>query len=868
MREINTKEKIIFLLVFLLFLKFIFAFAKTLPLDMNLFLAWSSDLAKNGFIGFYDRWKESDPYPPFSLYLFWISGKIASFFPSLKFHEFLIKFWPILAEIFGGILIYQIAKRHKKEKLGILLAIGYCFNPAIIFNSSFWGQLDSLLATLLFCVLYFFEIKKPLFATVFFALSFFTKPQAIFFFPLFLFLLLKDFSFKKIVFAGLLFLFITFLLFFPFLRGKSFFWIISYHLQRFRQYPYATANAFNFWMLFGGQTVFDNSPFFGLSYALWGLILVSLFQIFAIFLVWKKRKEPFFLYFGAFFVYFISFLFGTRMHERYLIPALIFLTTSLIWEKKLWKALAGLSFCIFGNVYYIWWRVWQATLNDDPFFIWVPKNDKIGILISLATLFLFFYILLFIWEKIFGSPKILKINLPFPKSRQLFLKEKEVKKEDRERKESLFIFIILILSFLTHFLFIWHPKEVVFDEVHYGKAVNGYFKGEYFFTGHPPLGPQLIALGGFLGKYKPVFPFKDIGEKFANNSYISLRIMPALFGALLPLVIYFFLQTIGFPRKLAFLSSLFLIFENSLLVQSKFILIDSFWLFFGFLGLNFFFKSRQKNYNPIFLTLTGIFLGLALAVKWTSLSFFLFIGLFLAYDLIKEFLLKPLKSFSILLTKIFLGIAMASFLVYLLVFFLHFKLLPKSGPGDVYMSQEFLRGEKNFFEKFIELNKVSYETNIKAQLEHPYSSKFYTWPFLLRPIYYWNGEKEKIYLLGNPILWWLSTLAIFFLFFLAIFYEEIRKDNRAVLILLGYLISLAPYFQVTRSTFLYHYFPALIFSIFSLSYLLGRIKNGEKVLFFILILVFLCFLYFAPLSYGFPLEPEQYQMRIWLKSWI
>ena len=29
---------------------------------------------------------------------------------------------------------------------------------------------------------------------------------------------------------------------------------------------------------------------------------------------------------------------------------------------------------------------------------------------------------------------------------------------------------------ITRFLFIWHPAEVVFDEVHFGKFVNGYLK--------------------------------------------------------------------------------------------------------------------------------------------------------------------------------------------------------------------------------------------------------------------------------------------------------------------------------------------------------------------------------------------------------
>ncbi|MBC7074236.1 phospholipid carrier-dependent glycosyltransferase, partial [Candidatus Parcubacteria bacterium] len=678
------------------------------------------------------------------------------------------------------------AKRHKKEKLGIFLAIVYCLNPAIVFDSSFWGQTDSLLALFLFLTIYFFETKKPLFATFFFIISFFTKPQAIFLFPLFAFLFFQNFSFKDLFLSFVLALFLSFLLFFPFVKNDFLSFFIQYHLTRFHQYSFATANAFNFWMLFGGQTTLDNTPFFGLDYFKWGLILTSLFQILGIFLVFKNKDQPFWLYFGAFLIYFSSFFFFPRMHERYLIPALIFLLASLIWEEKLIPLFFALSFSIFANIYYIWKRAWWGTLNNDPLYIWVPKDDNIGIMIALFTLILFCYSWFFAFKK-FG---VLTLSRP-----KISLSDKD--------KNKLFIFIILILSFLTRFIFIWYPAEVVFDEVHYGKTVNGYLRGEYFFTGHPPFGSQLITIGALLGKYKGNFAFENIGEKFSDKSYVALRSVPAFFGALVPLVIYFFLLINGFPNFWAFFASLLLIFENSLLVQSKFILIDSFWIFFGFLGVLLFFLSQKKNYQFFTLSLSGFSLGLALATKWTSLSFFLFIFPFIFGDLLKAIFSRSFKSFLLILIKCFFGLGVFALLAYLLVFFVHFKFLPKSGPGDIFMSQEFLSGKKNFFEKVIELNIVCYETNIKGlTASHPYASKFYTWPLLLRPIYYWNGENQKIYFLGNPILWWCSTLAVIFLFILLVLNSKMRKEKRAILILWGYFASLLPYLKVTRITFL------------------------------------------------------------------
>ena len=55
------------------------------------------------------------------------------------------------------------------------------------------------------------------------------------------------------------------------------------------------------------------------------------------------------------------------------------------------------------------------------------------------------------------------------------------------------VLIILALSIATHFAFFGHPNETVFDEVHFGKFVSGYYTGEYFFDIHPPLGKLIIT---------------------------------------------------------------------------------------------------------------------------------------------------------------------------------------------------------------------------------------------------------------------------------------------------------------------------------------------------------------------------------------
>ena len=101
-----------------------------------------------------------------------------------------------------------------------------------------------------------------------------------------------------------------------------------------------------------------------------------------------------------------------------------------------------------------------------------------------------------------------------------------------------FLIAVFLVSLTLHFVGIWHPREAVFDEVHFGKFVSGYFTGEYFFDIHPPLGKLMIAGMGKAAGFQPGFDFIKIGEEYPNNQYIWLRFLPALFGSLLIPLVY------------------------------------------------------------------------------------------------------------------------------------------------------------------------------------------------------------------------------------------------------------------------------------------------------------------------------------------
>ncbi len=472
------------------------------------------------------------------------------------------------------------------------------------------------------------------------------------------------------------------------------------------------------------------------------------------------------------------------------------------------------------------------------------------------------------------------------------------------------IIILTVLTLLTHFVFFGHPDQTVFDEVHFGKFISGYFTGEYFFDIHPPLGKLLISGMGYIAGFEPGFSFSDIGQEFNDKSYLWLRFLPTLAGALLPIVIYYLMLQLKFSRMAAFAGGALIAIENSILVQSRFILLDSFLLLFGFSALLLYFKYR-KSKRLGYLAASGILTALAISVKWTGATFLGLIILMETWDILKK--LKPgsLPSYSWMHLRSYLIIYLSPYvlkrlavlivlpvIIYFSFFVIHLKLLDRSGSGDAFMSREFqktLAGSVhendgnveslNIFEKFKELNVEMYQSNARLSASHPYSSAWYTWPFMTRPIYYWNSSQEldtngrtleqsRIYLIGNPIIWWASTLAMLYLLIelaRSVFKYTTKRffEYPKVLLFLtiGFIFNLLPFVGIDRVMFLYHYTIALIFSIMGLAYLIDKSENRKKILLFILIAGLISFLFFAPLTYGLPLSEGGYDARVWFATW-
>lgn len=463
------------------------------------------------------------------------------------------------------------------------------------------------------------------------------------------------------------------------------------------------------------------------------------------------------------------------------------------------------------------------------------------------------------------------------------------------------VVVVTVASFALHFIGIGHPAEVVFDETHFGGFASNYLKGSYFLLLHPPLAQLMIAGTAKISGFDPAaYSFSEIRAPYPDDSYLWLRFLPAFFGSLLAPLIALIAFRLTRSRSAAIIAAAAALFENALLVQSKFILIDSFFLFFGFLAFYLFLESRaffsEGRWDWGAVVSSALFAGFAFSVKWAGAGFWgliLLLGFFILVRKAKESWREAGRT----LGRYAVLVALPP-LVYVSFFPLHFRLLPESGPGDGFMSARFIASReagyppKDFFKNFAELNHATFKGNILLDAEHSYGSKWYTWPFMLRPVYYWNRESgpggasgyEKIYLLGNPVVWWVSTSAVVIVALRLLCARVLkcgrreardeddarvrRRENALGILLLGYAANFFPFALVGRVAFLYHYLAALLFAIMIMGVWCSMTIARKRTLVGFLILIALGFVIIAPLSYGLPLDESWPRSLFWLRSWI
>jgi dolichyl-phosphate-mannose-protein mannosyltransferase len=383
-----------------------------------------------------------------------------------------------------------------------------------------------------------------------------------------------------------------------------------------------------------------------------------------------------------------------------------------------------------------------------------------------------------------------------------------------KKSETVLFAVILCLGILLRLPFISYPSQVVFDEVGFGKLVTAYgWTHERLFDIHPPHGKLLITAGAFLGGYKGTIDYTRIGTPCAE-SIAPLRFVPALAGGLIPLVVFMLLRQLGASLSAAFLGGVMMVFDNAFTVQSRVIGLDSLLIFFILSSLSALLAAGTCQGKPRigFMLLAGMLTGLSVGTKFTGLAAAGLAGVIMLDNLWME---KTARHRWTALGHAALFAGAAAF-VYLLGWKIHFLLMRLPGEGDA-----FFVPAAGFLKDTFKLHGIMLSANAGITAQHPYSSLWWQWLIMNKPIFYWVHNDAGIYFIGNPMVWWLSGVVFFWLLGYLIFGRarypqgELVVDRISLLWipLAGYLISIIPLVPVKRPLFLYHYLPALTFSL-------------------------------------------------------
>jgi len=365
---------------------------KGYPIDTTDFVAWFGSAAQHGIRPFYSVAGFVD-YPPFSVYIFWFFGSLAN---ALGIGiENIVKWVPNLFDLATAVLIYVFVRKQATFKIAILSTVLYTFNAAIIYNTAVWGQYDAIYTFLLVLSLILALKNKPEFSAAAFAIGILTKPQGIALAPLVVLLIYKKNGLKRLLYSVLTFIATVFVVIAPFqwTDNNPVSFLSSIYFGAYGGYAYSSINAFNLWGLFG-LWVPDGSLFV-VGWALFGV-----FAVFALYVVHKRFSVSgdYLAIFAAFMLFFSFFMLPTRIHERYMFPAISMLALMFPILKRTRLLYVVLTATLLVNqAYVLYWL--NANYPNAP-----PNltGDPVVLAVSVMNLLMLAYASILMWYELKG----------------------------------------------------------------------------------------------------------------------------------------------------------------------------------------------------------------------------------------------------------------------------------------------------------------------------------------------------------------------------------------------------------------------------------------------------------------------------------
>lgn len=394
----------------------------------------------------------------------------------------------------------------------------------------------------------------------------------------------------------------------------------------------------------------------------------------------------------------------------------------------------------------------------------------------------------------------------------------------------------LLLALLAEAIFLVRlsvPHMPVFDEVHYLPAARAVLELSHpANVEHPPLAKILIALGMWL---------------FGDTPF-GWRFMSTLAGSATIAGTFALAHVVTSRTRAGVIAALTALLAFTVYVQARIAMLDTFMTAFLIWGVVVLGWSMRRRGKAAWIA-GALLLGLATACKWGAAPYVAFAAI--AFVVLKRADPRRWPDLSLVGGIMLLGLASitAYFATFLPSFFYHQdavtwrSLLPLQ--RDMYLRQK------------------------QILPHHTYQSTWWTWPLLIRPIWYLyepaDGAQRGILLIGNPVVMWGGLVAVAALYWGWVKTGSARLLGPALL----WTLAVAQFAIIPKSLgFYYYYYPASVFLCVAIAVAFDhwRVRRGAELFLFA---AFAMTLFFLPvLSAQALTDPGAFRRWTWFGSWV
>ena len=361
-------------------------FVQGYMVDVNCFTSWGRTMAMHGPAGFYPESGFCD-YPPAYVWILGLNSLISGWIApgNAAVSRVVFRFIPSLCDLISCWCIYRFAvSRGTKVNRAAVFCAVLAFNPLLILNSACWGQMDSVLCLCLLLVAVFAMEGRWEAALPCYMLSVLIKPQALMLgflgLAAALFAWINQKESRRQILIGLgAAAAVALVIILPFGLRQSPGWLINQYAGTLASYPYATVNTANIYYLFNGNwnAIGNSAPVslsiimacFALIYgalwcfktwknndrmrwlepalvgllAVWFILCAALqaswgwigtaamaFAFLIVLSLYIRNGDMSFLPYAGGLLFILLYVFGVKMHERYIFPAIFLLALAAL----------------------------------------------------------------------------------------------------------------------------------------------------------------------------------------------------------------------------------------------------------------------------------------------------------------------------------------------------------------------------------------------------------------------------------------------------------------------------------------------------------------------------------------------------------